>query len=212
MATAKKYDLEIHFLSIELSSALDLAKRSKHLLGIDLVCPRPTVARKSSERVLALEGGVFAPPSPAWTESVVFKETINGRFGIAVTVSEALTDAAVESFFRTGASALVKILSGLAGAAVSVPHLDDVAEIPFSALAKALGKDGSPSTMASGCFDFPADASFPSRAVIEVPLVSANDIFRTVRRTTRSGDATSRRKILSKGESVGICRLALEAV
>ena len=212
MATAKKYDLEVHFLSLELSPALKLARHTNHLLGIDLVCPRPTVARKSSERVLALEGGAFAPTSPAWTESIVFKETINGRFGIAVTVSEALADAAMESFFRTGATALVKFLAGFAGAAVAIPALDDIAEIPFSALTKVLGKDRSPATVARGCVDFPADASFPSRTVIEVPLVAANDIFHHVHRTTKAGDATSRRKILSKGESAGVCRLALEAV
>ena len=212
MATAKKYDLEVHFLSLELSPALKLAKHTNHLLGIDLVCPRPTVARKSSERALALESGIFAPQTQAWTESVVFKETINGRFGIAVTVSEALTDAAMETFFRTGATALVKFLAGFASAAVSIPNLDDVAEIPFSSVTKVLGKDRSPMTIARGCADFPADASFPSRVVVEVPLVAADDIFRAVHRTTKAGDATSRVKILSKGEAAGICRLALEAV
>ena len=212
MATAKKYDLEVHFLSLELSPALKLAKHTNHLLGIDLVCPRPTVARKSSERVLALEGGVFAPASQAWTESVVFKETINGRFGIAITISEALTDAVAESFFRTGASTLVKFLAGFAGAAVTVPNLDDIADIPFSSLTKALGKDRSPATIVRGCFDFPADASFPLRTAIEVPLVAAGDIFRPVHRTTKAGDATSRQKILSKGEAAGVCRLALEVV
>ena len=212
MAAARKYDLEVHFLSLELSPSLKLATHTNHLLGIDLVCPRPTVARKSSERVLALEDGVFAPPSPAWTESVVFKETINGRFGISVTVSEALTDAAMETFFRTGATALVKFLAGFAGAAVTIPHLDDIAEIPFSAVTKALGKDHSPATVVKGCVDFPADASFPSRVIVDVPLVAANDVFVSVRRTTKSGDATTRRMILAKGKPAGVCRLALEAV
>ena len=212
MATAKKYDLEVHFLSLELAPALKPAKNENRLVGIDLVCPRPTVARKSSERIVALTDGVFAPPSPAWTESVVFKETINGRFGLAVTVSEALSDATSEAFFRTGATALLKLFSGLAGAAMNVPELDDLAEVPFSALSKVLSKDRQAATVVTGSADFPADASFPSRTVVEVPLVAAHDLFRAVPRTTKGGELTTRRKILSKGESAGVCRLALEAL
>ena len=123
-----------------------------------------------------------------------------------------MTDAAMETFFRTGATALVKFLAGFASAAVSIPNLDDIAEIPFSSVTKVLGKDRSPTTIARGCFDFPANASFPSRVIIEVPLVAANDIFRAVHRTTKAGNATSRVKILSTGEAAGLCRLALEAV
>ena len=77
-------------------------------------------------------------------------------------------------------------LSGFAGAAVTVPNLDDIADIPFSSLTKVLGKDRSPATIVRGCFDFPADASFSSRAIIEVPLVTAGDIFRPVHRTTQN--------------------------
>ena len=212
MATAKKYDLEVHFLSLELAPALKPAKNENRLVGIDLVCPRPTVARKSSERVIALTDGVFAPPSPAWTESILFKETINGRFGLAVTISEALSDATSEAFFRTGATALLKLFSGFAGAAMNVPELDDLAEVPFSALSKVLSKDRQAATVVSGCADFPADASFASRTVVEVPLVAAHDLFRAVPRMTKGGETTTRRKFLSKGESAGVCRLALEAL
>lgn len=211
MATARKYDLELHFLALELSPALKLPRQSAHELGIDLVCPRPTVARKSSVRTVLLEAGVFAPASPAWTETAVFKETISGRFGIAVAVSEAVPDSQADFFARTGAAALVKILAGALGGAVA-GDLGDVAEIPFSTLSKSLGKDPPTRTLLRGLADFPADASFPSRTIVEVPLVAAHDVFQSVSRTTKSGASSTRRKLLAKGDAAGVCRLALEAM
>ena len=211
MATARKYDLEIHFLALELSPALKLPRHSAHELGIDLVCPRPTVARKASVRTLSLEAGVFAPASPSWTETAVFKETINGRFGIAIAVSDAVPGSQADYFARTGAAALVKIVAGALGGAFA-GNLGDIAEIPFSTLSKALAKERSPLTLLNGFADFPADASFSSRAIVEIPLVAARDIFQSVSRTTKSGTSSTRRKLLAKGDAAGVCRLALEAM
>ncbi len=211
MATTRKYDLEIHFLALELSPALKLSAHSVHELGIDLVCPRPTVARKSSQRAVALERGVFAPASPAWSETAVFKETINGRFGLEVAVSEAVPYTQADYFARTGASALAKLLAGALDSVVGGP-LGDVAEIPLSTLSKAIAKDKTPVTLLRGFADFPADASFASRTVVEIALKAERDIFQSVRHTTKSGTSTTRRKLLARGGTAGVCRLALEAM
>ena len=61
MATSKKQDLEIHFLSLELAPALKPPRHSNHLLTLRLVCPRPTIAYKAAERTVTLADGVFAP-------------------------------------------------------------------------------------------------------------------------------------------------------
>ena len=212
MATTKKQDVEIHLLSLELAPALKLPRQSNHLLSIGLVCPRPTIARKTSERTLALADGVFAPADPKWTESVAFKETVLGRFGIAVEVSDSLSDAAAEAFFSTGASALVKLLAGLVGSTFPVPELGDFAEIPLSTLSKTIAKEKPPSKLVSGCLDIPAEASFKTRTVIDVPLVAARDVHRTLTHATKSGSSSSRRTILAKGEPAGVCRLSIEAI
>ncbi len=212
MATSKKQDLEIHFLSLELAPALKLPRHSNHLLSINLVCPRLAVVRKSADRTVTLADGVFAPESQMWTESVVFKESVSGRFGFSVEVSESLSDAAAEAFFRSGASALVKLLAGFVGGTFPVADLADVAEIPFSSLAKAVTKEDSVATFAKGCVDLSADTPFQKRTVIEVPLVVAKDVYKTISRSNKSGASTSRRKILSKGDPAGICRLSLEAI
>ncbi|MBQ6924762.1 MAG: hypothetical protein IJQ73_08980 [Kiritimatiellae bacterium] len=212
MATSKKQDLEVHFLSLELAPALKPPRHSNHLLSLRLVCPRPTIAYKAAERTVTLADGVFAPESPKWTESVIFKETVSGRFGFAVEVTEPLSDAAAEAFVSTSASALVKFLAGFVGATFPVAELADVAEIPLSSLAKAVSKDKSVATLAQGCLDIPAEASFETRTVFEVPLVVARDVYGTVPRATKSGTSSIRRKILSKGTPAGVCRLSLEAI
>ena len=150
MATSKKQDLEIHFLSLELAPALKPPRHSNHLLTLRLVCPRPTIAYKAAERTVTLADGVFAPESPKWTESVIFKETVSGRFGFAVEVTEPLSDAAAEAFVSTSASALVKFLAGFVGATFPVAELADIAEIPLSSLAKAVSKDKSVATVSGG--------------------------------------------------------------
>ncbi len=212
MATTKKQDLEIHFLSLELTSALKLPSQSNHLLSIGLVCPRLAVARKTSERTVALTNGVFAPNAPKWTESVLFKETVSGRFGFAVEVSEAMSDAEADAFFNTGASALVKLLSGFIGGALPVAALGEAAEIPFSSLSKAVTNSKTAVTLVTGCLDIAADASFQKRTVIEVPLVVAKDVYKMQARSSKSSAPSSRRKILSKGDAVGVCRLSLETL
>lgn len=211
MATSAKSDIEIHFVSLALEKGIGLPKLTNHVLSIDLVCPRPTVSRKSSSRSITLTSGSCEPISPAWTESVALKETVSGRFGIEVSLTEAISGEMADYIVRTASGALVKVFAGMFGKAFAGGLLGDVADIPLETLAKALAKDKSPSVLARGVIDLDSGARFPQRTVVEVPLMAADDVRRKVSRGARSSAPTSR-KVFSKGERIGSCVLALETL
>lgn len=215
MATAKKtdkIDLELHFLSLELASALKPAKKSNHLMDITLVCPRVSTARKTISRTVRLEDGKYAPVAPKWTESVVCKETVSGRFGLEVSLTEAVTDAAADYFVRNSANLLVKFLAGGIGGAIGVKALEDIAEIPLSALAKSVSREKAPEVICTGSLDLSVDDDFSKAKVLEIELLAAADVYKTVTRHSKSDMTSSRRKILSRGDVVGICRISAEAI
>lgn len=215
MATAKKtdkIDLELHFLSLELASALKPAKKSNHLMDITLVCPRVSTARKTLSRTVRLEDGKYAPAAPKWTESVVCKETVSGRFGLEVSLTEAVTDAAADYFVRNSANLLIKFLAGGIGGAIGVKALEDIAEIPLSALAKSVSREKAPEVICTGSLDLSVDDDFSKAKVLEIELLAAADVYKTVTRHSKSDMTSSRRKILSRGDVVGICRISAEAI
>lgn len=215
MATAKKtdkIDLELHFLSLELASALKPAKKSNHLMDITLVCPRVSTARKTISRTVRLEDGKYAPAAPKWTESVVCKETVSGRFGLEVSLTEAVTDAAADYFVRNSANLLIKFLAGGIGGAIGVKALEDIAEIPLSALAKSVSREKAPEVICTGSLDLSVDDDFSKAKVLEIELLAAADVYKTVTRHSKSDMTSSRRKILSRGDVVGICRISAEAI
>lgn len=212
MGTAiKKIELEFHFLSVELSSAVNLHKNSNHLVGIDLVCPRSTVNRKSSNRTVTLEKGVFAPEAPSWTDSVIFKESVEGRFGIEVTVTEPISDAIADYFIKNAASSLVKILAGFMSKDIAIKGLDDIAEVPLATLSKTILKDKSPDVIFRGCTDLHSGEDFSKQVVVTIPLRATKDISISITRPGKSND-TVRKTILKKGETAGTCKIALQLV
>lgn len=212
MAENSKSDIEVHFISVALDKGIGLPKSTRHILSVNLVCPRPTVAQKSSSRTVELSNGSCEPPSPAWTDSIALKESVSGRFGIEVTVSEAVPDEMADYLTRTAAGALVKVFAVQFGAAFSGLNLDDIAEITPATLAKALPRDRAPATLARGVFDFDSGARFPKRTVVEIPLLAVANVRRAVVRGAKGATPVSRKKVFSKGERIGLCRLGLETV
>lgn len=212
MAESLKSDLEIHFVSVTLDKAIGLPKETRHVLGVNLVCPRPTVAQKSSSRTVTLSSGLCEPTSPAWTDSIALKESVSGRFGIEVTLSEAVSDEIADYLARTAAGALIKVFAAQFGAVFAGLNLDDIAEIAPATLAKALPRDRAPATLARGVADFAAGARFRERTIVEVPLLAMADVRRPVIRGAKGATPVSRKKVFSKGARIGLCRLALETV
>ncbi len=206
MATAYRRDtLELELESIHgdvfrprLGTSVD------RLVTVSLIWPRPLMAERVAIRTLRFEKDGLDLARQDWSERILFKENVEGPFGIVVQVSETLTAQALKriiaglgvSVLRTAGSEAARLASG--------PWLSTLARFPFAHLSGDLsGAAKTPQVVAAGRITLLPGNPGP----IEIPLAVPEDIVHI--RRARKGDATrTRRKTLHhKGAAAGTVRL-----
>ena len=217
MATAKK-DLDILIESIELLPEV-FAGKSSRVVDFRLVYPRLAIAQKTSSKVIELNGAAIVKPTfSTWTERILFKESVQGTFGLEIDISEPMTAKELENAASSAASALVKLFGGLAADAIGLKSLNPFAELPASGIAKFLsGSSYSAKTDATGAIDIPGETYAHLKpgddALVTLPVAAARDIVKETHRSTKSRtDAVARRKIARQGDAVGSITLRLRAI
>lgn len=217
MATAKK-DLDILIESFELLSGV-FAGKSRRVADFKLVYPRLAIAQKTSSKTIELNGGAIVKPAfDTWTERILFKESVQGTFGLEIAISEAVSAKELENAASATASSLVRLLGGLAADAVGLKALNSFAELPSAGIAKFLsGASYSARTDATGAIDVPGETYAHLKpgdgTVVTLPIVAARDIVKETRRPTKSRpDAATRRTIARQGDAVGSIALRLRAI
>ncbi len=108
----KRCEIEVTLEEIILDAALRPRKASRHLLGAALHWPRVGTARRDASVALGLENGAWHAAERPWTQRILAKETVQGRFGFGITLTEALPDAEADAFLSALASQFVKFTSG----------------------------------------------------------------------------------------------------
>lgn len=208
----KRCEIEITLEDLVLQAASRPPKTSRHLLGAALVWPRVGTGRKDCSAAATLEAGRWRGAGRPWSQRILIKETVQGRFGFGITLTEALPDEDADAFLRSLASQFVKFTADQAGDLLAPPLLGSLAELPLSYLVKALLKEKAPALLGAGTLDLEA-ARLPEaggRVRWEVPLLASAALARTVRR--RVGKTLTRRREvwLPAGAEVGRC--VVEAV
>jgi hypothetical protein len=202
-----KSEIEVTLVELAIHAVAKPQADSRHLLGAALLWPRVGTARKEYPAALKLARGRWEPKGRPWTQRVLFKEAVQGRFGFEVTLTEALSDEAAAEFLRSVASQFVKLSSDAAGDFLAPPYLGALAEIPLNYLVKALLKEKAPGTLAAGALDLDIDQLPAAGESVrwEVPLLTPGGIRITTRR--RTGKTTQRRQevVLPAGEEAGRC-------
>ena len=158
MATAKeskdKRAFEVMLVSADIKSGLQkLLLKSRNLITVDLVWPRAGVAKKSASREAWFVKSKCDFTEEEWTKRVLFREEIEDHAGLAVSISENLTDEWIEKFLRLVAKNAFKI-----GADVVEKYttgINDVASAPFDALSSIVGTYPGPRTILEGVCDIP---------------------------------------------------------
>lgn len=217
MATPKK-DLEISIAAISLDPVA-FPGETRRLAEFRLVCPRLAVAQKSATKTLELDGGKWPRLAAGrWTDAILFKESVQGDFGIEIDVSRTVTDKDLENAAASTAATLLKLFGDLTAGAVGIKALNSFAELPATALAKTLtGSSSSAKTAASGAADVPGPAygalKTGDETTVSVELLAARDIVKETRRANKSASGTvSRRTMVKKGDAVGAVTLRLKAL
>ncbi len=143
--------------------------KSRNLGAVDLVWPRTGIARKAAAREMVFRKGVCDFTDEPWTKRVLFREEVEGRCGLAVTITEPVSVQKARRFlrltakyaFRMGADFMEKAMVGYA----------DVASAPLDALSQMIGEKDAPKAVAQGVVDVSSLPASGTETVVDVPLV-----------------------------------------
>lgn len=140
------------------------------LVQVDLVWPRTGVARKTAAREAVFKRGTARFDADPWTKRTLFREEVEGRCGVAVSVTEPVTAQKVRRFLRLTAKYALKM--GADFMEKAMVGYADIASSPIDALAAMIGEKDVPKTIARGVFDLESLPVEGETVEIAVPLVS----------------------------------------
>lgn len=212
---AIKREIEITLERIFLGKKTVSGSKSNHILDFKLLYPRPTVAQKAAQKAVKLEKGLWDGEGRPWTGRILFKETIQGRTGIEISISEALGNSEIDAIIRASSSTLIKTMTSLAADALGAGLASTVLSVPMNVLAKSVDKKSDVSVIARAIADLP-DGLFSSLkagtpVLMEFPLCAAKDIPGEYTKTTK-GSPAARRVLAHEGEEIGKVHLKIEAI
>lgn len=170
MAKRKKRTLEVSLVEIELVSLPERKlSKSRNLVCVDMIWPRPGIARKSAAREAVIRKGKVDFSSDEWAKRVLFREDVEERTAFAVSVTEPVTVQKLKRFarltakyaLRMGADFMEKAMVGYA----------DIASAPMDALSAMVGEKDAPEAIAQGVVDFPSVPADGETVLVDIPLV-----------------------------------------
>ena len=168
---SSKLDLEFTLVSIDLPLRKHLPQ-STHLLSATLLWPRVGIAKKTAEQEVRFKKGRCDKAEAPWNERILFKESVEGDFALAVS----LTVSALRTHLRTFRRALAGYALTAAGSAVDdFGPAGEVAELPLKAMSKVVSNASKePELFAQGAIDLNAtDFATEEPQNITVRLYSA---------------------------------------
>ena len=144
--------------------------KTSRLITVDMICPRSSIAKKTAAKEVAFRKAKADLKGEGWTQRIMFREDVEGHFGLAVQLSEVLDDEWFEKFLRATAKIALKEFRDLAK--TYTVGISDIASAPIDALAQLEGTYPGPKTVAQGVLDVTEDMLPESgkSVMVEVPL------------------------------------------
>jgi hypothetical protein len=213
--------LEMLLNKVEVKETGARGKKGRHMVIATLVWPRPRIAERVYAKTVELEENAVDLKKADWITRIVFKELVDGPFGIELKVTEAMSDSAIADFFRGVGSALMKLTGNEAEDMMASSLAGGLVKMPFQYLSQYISGlgDKAPKIIASGSLCLHADETWnppsgkasgaktkknPERKTFKVSLTAPETIYK-VTRTRRQGRLqTKKRKLLDAGSENGI--------
>ena len=144
--------------------------KTSRLITVDMICPRSSIAKKTAAKEVSFRKAKADLKGEGWTQRIMFREDVEGHFGLAVQLSEVLDDEWFEKFLRATAKIALKEFRDLAK--TYTVGISDIASAPIDALAQLEGTYPGPKTVAQGVLDVTEDMLPESgkSVMVEVPL------------------------------------------
>jgi len=169
MAKSIKTSVEILLVKAELAGVPEKRLlKSRHLVTVDLIWPKVGAAKKTASRQATFARGKVDFTAEPWAKRILFREEIDTRCGIAVSVSDALTVQKVRKYLKLVAKAALKEGADIASSAVVA--YGDIAAAPIDALAAMVGTADAPKSVAQGVVDFEDLPVAGEEKTVVVPL------------------------------------------
>ena len=165
----KKTAVEIQLVRAELTGVPEKRLlKSRNLGCVDLIWPRTGIAKKSVAREMVFKKGRVDFSGEEWTKRVLFREEIEGRCGLAVTITEPVSVQLARRFLRLTAKYALKM--GADFMEKAMVGYADVASAPFDALAQMIGEKDTPKAIAQGVLDICELPAEGGETLVTVPL------------------------------------------
>lgn len=179
-------------------------KAADRLVTATLVWPRPLVAERVAARPHRFDRNGLDLADRDWSERILFKENVEGPFGVVVQVSETLTAQEVKRISAALGAAVLRTAGNEAARLAAGPWLTTLARFPFTHLAGELSGIGkTPKVVAAGRITLLPGTPGP----IDIELTVPEDIVRVQRVRTGGHSRTRRRTIHRRGDPAGTVRL-----
>ena len=172
MAATKRIKTNVEFLLVkaELNGIPEKGLlKSRNIGQVDLIWPRAAIAKKSGAREMVFKRGVCDFAAEPWTKRVVFREEVDGRCGLAVSITEPVSIQKVRRLLRLTAKYALKM--GADFMEKAMVGYADIASSPIEALAAMIGEKDVPKVIAHGVFDIDDLPAEGEERTVTVPLV-----------------------------------------
>ena len=204
-----KRALEIELLKLDISGFTTTGE-SRHVATCELVWPRMQVASKSSVRTLKLHKGVVELQKARWLDRILFKESVEYRFGLVFRVTQSLSAELFDELMRfIGATAF-----GIAGNMLDKEignEAGDLAASPLLFIRKKLQASHEAEIILEGGIDMNA-ADLEEDAIVEIPLISQVNRYTHTMNTSGRGPSSSRKRIIAVGSRLGTATLHISSL
>ena len=202
--------LEMMLDRVEVKETGTRRKDGQHMVIVTLVWPRPLIAERVSAKMLGFEGNVVDLKKSDWITRIVFKERVDGPFGIELGVTERMSDSEIADFFKFLGSSLMKLMGNEAEDMMVSSLAGGLVKIPFQFLGNFisdLGEKG-PKIIARGSICLHAEETWKEKntetKTFKVPLTSPDTIYKVTRRRREGTFQTRRRKLIEAGADNGV--------
>ena len=137
-----------------------------------------------------------------WLKRILFKESVEHRFGIAVHVTETVKATAVRKFFRSMTGAMFGIAGDFADDAMPNKYAGDAVSAPFDYVAKELKSAYTAEIVAEGSIDMLPSEITPEM-LVEIPLGITKSIYKTVEGHGPHNVSHGKKLVTAEGTVVG---------
>ena len=184
---------------------------AQHLLLVTLVWPRARVSECVAVKPVLLEQKNADLRKSTWTERILFKELVEGPFGLRVGITKRTSGKEISPFLRYVGSRLCSVAGKEIEDLILTPVLGPLARIPFRYGTKYLSlkpQKKEPPLIAEAGIDLSVDQLKEKKgkaSPIHIPLVAPVAIYRPIQRKPKKGGkaAATRRILLKEGDKNG---------